>query len=179
MSRKFHLIAPALAAVAVAAPIAHANTAPSPRAKVDPLAVSYLRAKGLSPSQIKAWTVGVCSHGVKPAACYAPSKGAALTSSRAKVDPLAVSYLRAKGLSPSQIKAWTVGACSHGVKPAACFQGSERTATPAQTVQSGRFDWADAGIGAGATLGVVLLLSGLGVALVMSRQGRRRQAPSM
>jgi hypothetical protein len=42
--------------------------------------VGYLIGKGYTPSQVQAWTVGACSHEVKPAACFGPSKGANLTS---------------------------------------------------------------------------------------------------
>jgi hypothetical protein len=43
---------------------------------------------------------------------------------------------------------------------------------------SGGFSWSDAGIGAGATLGFVLLLVGFGGAFVIARQNRRRQVAS-
>ena len=107
------------------------------------------------------------------------SRGAALPSSRVRIDPLAVSYLRGLGFSPSQIRDWTVGVCSQAVKPAVCSLPSERTAAPAQGVQSGGFDWTDAGIGAVATLGIVLLLAGLGAGLAISRQNRRRPVASV
>ena len=100
-------------------------------------------------------------------------------SAQPKVDPLAVSYVRGQGLSASQVRDWTVGACSHQAKPTGCYSAVERSAAPAEAVGSNGFDWADAGIGAGATLGMVLLLAGLGAALVISRQNRRQQAPSM
>jgi hypothetical protein len=132
MSRKFHLIASALAAVAVAAPIAQAKP-------VDPLAVSLLNGRGFSAGQIFDWTQGACSFSVKPASCYLTPAEAKLASQRlaesmggprpiaasiaeAKpVDPLAVSLLRARGMSPSRIYDWTQGACSDEVKPAACY----------------------------------------------------------
>lgn len=49
------------------------------------------------------------------------------------------------------------------------------TASPAQVevISSGDFDWADAGIGAAATLGILLLVGGLGKALVLARNHRR------
>ncbi len=73
MIRKSHLLlALALVAAAVAAPIAQSSSAP----KVDPLAVGYLMGQGFTPSQIQAWTVGACSHQAKPAACFGPSRGA-------------------------------------------------------------------------------------------------------
>jgi hypothetical protein len=62
MIRKIRLITLALLAAAIAAPIGQAT--------VDPLAQSVLRAEGLSASEVKAWTTGVCSHQVKPATCY-------------------------------------------------------------------------------------------------------------
>ncbi len=164
---------PRVAAAAVAAPIAQASSAP----KVDPLAVSYLTGKGLSPSEVKSWTVGACSHQVKAASCYAMLEPTA-TSSAAKVDPFAVSYLIGKGLSPSEVKSWTIGACSHQAKAASCYAMLEPTAAAAASTQLARsigFQWDDAGIGAGVTLGIILLLGGAGASLVISRQNRRRQ----
>ena len=68
MIRKSHLLlALALAAAAVAAPIAQSSSAP----KVDPLAVGYLIGQGLTPSEVDAWTIGACSHQVKAASCFA------------------------------------------------------------------------------------------------------------
>ncbi len=66
-------------------------------------------------------------------------------------DPLAVSYLRNHGFpqAPTQIVGTSAG-----------------------------FSWSDAGIGAGATLGLVLLLAGVGGALVITRQNRRRHVAS-
>ena len=55
----------------------------------------------------------------------------------------------------------------------------ERTAAPVQVAESGGgFDWADAGIGAGAALGIALLLTGLGAGFVISRQNRSQRALS-
>jgi hypothetical protein len=217
--KSFSLLALALAAAAVAAPLALASSAP----KVDPLAVSYLIGQGYTPSQVEAWTVGACSHEAKPAACFGPSKGTNLTGGGAKVDPLAVSYLIGQGLSPSEVASWTVGACSHetraascyamfepaaastkvdplavsyltgqGLSPsevtswtagacsheakaASCFAMFQPAATSTQVVRSIGFQWGDAGIGAGAALGLVLLLGGAGAGLLISRQNRRRQ----
>ncbi len=97
-------------------------------------------------------------------------------SDRVPVDSLAASYLREMGLTPSQIESWAVGVCSQEVKPADCFPSSTSNAPVA--VRSNAFDWADAGIGAGATLGLVLLLAGLGAVLVTGRQYRRRHVAS-
>ena len=67
MIRKSHLLlALALVAAAVAAPIAQSSSTP----KVDPLAVGYLIGQGLSPSEVTSWTTGACSHQVKAASCY-------------------------------------------------------------------------------------------------------------
>jgi hypothetical protein len=172
--KSFTLLALALAAAAIAAPIAQASSTP----KVDPLAVSYLIGKGYTPSQIQAWTVGACSHEVKPAACFGPSKGANLTGGGAKVDPLAVSYLTGYGLSPSEVTSWTVGACSHEDKAASCYAMLDRASVTAASTQVARsigFQWGDAGIGAAATLGIILLVGGAGAGLLISRQNRRRQ----
>jgi hypothetical protein len=218
MIRKSHLLlALALVAAAVAAPIAQSSSAP----KVDPLAVSYLMGQGYTPSQVHAWTVGACSHETKPAACFGPSKGANLGGA-AKIDPLAVSYLMGQGLTPDQVQSWTAGACSQQTKAASCYAVFDRGATspkvdplavsylmgqgltpdevkswtagacsqqnraascyamfkPAATVstqvaRSTGFQWDDAGIGAGFTLGIMLLIGGAGAGLLISRQNRR------
>jgi hypothetical protein len=171
--KSFSLLALALVAAAVAAPIAQSSSAP----KVDPLAVGYLIGQGLSPSELTSWTTGACSHQVKAPSCYAMlGRSAAPTK---PVDPLAVGYLIGQGLTPSQVTAWTVGACSHQVKAASCyamFQPPATTSTP--IAQSPGFQWGDAGIGAGFTLGIVLLLGGAGAGLLISRQNRRHQTAS-
>jgi hypothetical protein len=83
------------------------------------------------------------------------------------------------GLTPSEVKAWTVGICSHPTKPAVCFAPFERAAAAASTstpsVDSKGFNWGDAGIGAGAALGVALLLTGMGAGFLITRHNRRRQ----
>jgi len=169
MFRKmFALLALALAAAAFAAPIAQSSSTP----KVDPLAVSYLMGQGLSPSEVTSWTVGACSHEVKDPSCYAMLGSAAPAP---KVDPLAVSYLMGQGLSPSQVRSWTVGACSQQVKDASCFaMFPSQTAAPTQGVNSTGFQWDDAGIGAGFTLGIVLL-GGAGAGLLIARRNGRHQ----
>ena len=101
--------------------------------RVDPLAVGYLQGQGYTPAQIRAWTVGACSQASKPAACFGPSRGANLVDRSTKVDPLAVSYLTGRGLSPSEVRSWTVGACSHAVKAASCFAAFDRNASAARS----------------------------------------------
>jgi hypothetical protein len=167
--KSFSLLALALAAAAVAAPIAQSNSAP----KVDPLAVSYLMGQGLSPSEVTSWTVGACSHQAKAASCYAMFRSAAASP---KVDPLAVSYLMGQGLSPSEVQSWTVGACSHQLKDASCY-AMFKPAAPSSTQVAGStgFQWGDAGIGAGLTLGIVLLVGGAVARLFLSRHNRSRQ----
>jgi hypothetical protein len=108
----------ALAAAVVAASIAQANPT---TAKVDPLAVGYLQGQGYTPAQIKAWTVGACSHASKPAPCFGPSRGANLIDLSTKVDPLAVGYLIGQGLSPSEVTSWTTGDCSRRLKDVSCY----------------------------------------------------------
>jgi hypothetical protein len=137
---------------------------------VDPLAVSYLMGMGLSPSQVSSWTVGACSHKAKAASCYAMFQ----STTAPKIDPLAVGYLMGKGLTPSQVQSWTVGACSHRVKDASCYAMFPSEAASTQAVPSDGFQWADAGVGAGFTLGIVLILAGSG--LFISRQNRRQQS---
>ena len=177
MIRKSHLLALVLstAAVAIAAPIAQSNPAP----RVDPLAESYLMGRGLSPSEVKSWTVGACSQQVKADSCYSIlDRTATAGVSLPKVDPLAESYLAGRGLSPSEVKSWTVGACSQQVKAASCYSILDRTTTAAaastQIVRSTGFHWVDAGIGAAVTLGIVLLLGGIGAGLI-SRHPRGPQ----
>jgi hypothetical protein len=214
MIRKSHLLlALALVAAAVAAPIAHSSSTP----KVDPLAVGYLIGQGLSPSEVTAWTTGSCSQEVKAASCYAMlrvprepevfslgtalaeyaqqhvavrrepkvfSLGTALAehaqklkqTATPKVDPLAVGYLMGQGLSPSQVKSWTVGACSHRVKDASCYAMFPSQAASTQVVPPSGFQWGDAGIGAGFTLGIILL-GGAAAGLFISRRQGGRQAP--
>jgi hypothetical protein len=171
MIRKSHLLlALALVAAAVAAPIAQSSSAP----KVDPLAVDYLIGQGLTPSQVSSWTTGACSQAVKAASCYAMLNRSA--TSTKPVDPLAADYLIGQGLTPSQVSSWTTGACSHQVKAASCYAMFKSAATSStQITRSTGFQWGDAGIGAGFTLGIVLLLGGAGAGLLISRQNRRRQ----
>ena len=165
MIRKSHLLL-ALVAAAVAAPIAQSSSAP----KVDPLAVGYLIGQGLSPSEVTSWTTGACSHQVKAASCYAMFRSAAVAP---KIDPLAVGYLTGQGLTPSQVTSWTTGACSHQVKDAACYAMLHQTDTSTQVARSTGFQWGDAGIGAGFTLGILLLLGAGAAGLLISRQNRR------
>jgi hypothetical protein len=169
MIGKSHLLlALALVAAAVAAPIAQSNSTP----RVDPLAVGYLIGHGLSPSEVRSWTTGACSNQVKPATCYAMFRSSAAPK---PVDPLAVSYLIGQGLSPSEVIAWTAGICSHRVKDAACYAMFRPAPTRStQITSSTGFQWGDAGIGAGFTLGIVLL-GGAGAGLLSSRHNRRHQ----
>lgn len=180
MSRVITFVSVALVAAAVAVPIAQSQTGSS-RPKVDPLAVSYLQGQGYTPAQITAWTVGACSHASKPAACFGPTRGADL--SRPTVDPLAVGYLIGQGLSPNEVKSWTVGPCSHQSKPASCYaafdHGTSASTPTVSSVSSDSFSWGDAGVGAGAAVGTLLLLGGMSAGFVISRQHRRRQAASV
>lgn len=172
MSRILCLVALALAAAAATAQATFASDGKP----VDPLAVSYLIGRGLSPNEVQSWTVGTCSQATKPASCFTVLDRAVVSK---PIDPLAVSYLMGRGLSPSEIQAWTVGICSQAEKPAVCFAPFERTAattTVATSVAaSDGFNWGDAGIGAGAALGIALLLTGMGASLLVTRHNRRRQ----
>ena len=81
--------------------------------------------------------------------------------SRKPIDPLAVSYLMGLGLSPSEVTSWTSGACSQEFKAASCYAMLETSAVVStQASRSIGFQWADAGIGAGFAVGVLLLLGG-------------------
>jgi hypothetical protein len=162
------LLVLALVAAAVAAPIARSDSAP----KVDPLAVSYLIGRGLAPSEVVSWTTGPCSRENKPASCFAMFTRTAAP----KVDPLAVSYLIGQGLTPSEVASWTTGTCSRQDKPASCFAMFDRVVPSIRSTPSTGFQWGDAGIGAGFTLGIVLLVGGAVAGLLISRQSRRREA---
>ena len=101
----------------------------------------------------------------------------AQSSSKPKVDPLAVGYLIGQGLTPSQVTSWTTGACSHQAKASSCyamFKPAEASSTPVS--DSTGFQWGDAGIGAGFALGIVLLVGGAGAGLLISRRNGRQQA---
>jgi hypothetical protein len=183
MLRKSHIIVLALVAAAVAAPLAQAGK------PADPLALSILREKGYTPAQIAAMTkVPSPAKPVDPLAVsilrgrgYSPSQIATMTGGSIPVsapaprpvDPLAVSYLRSQGLTPSEVVDWTTGACSHEVKAASCFAVFDRNTSDVATASTSTgFAWGDAGIGAAATLGIVLLAMGLGFTLIT--RGRRQ-----
>jgi hypothetical protein len=180
MLRKSHIIALALVAAAVAAPIAQAGK------PADPLAVSMLLGKGYTAAQIAAMTtVSSPKRAVDPLAAsillekgYTAAQIAAMTGGSIPVsaptpavDPLAISYLQSMGLTPSEIADWTTGACSHEVKAASCYAVFEHGSTNVASASDG-FAWGDAGIGAAATLGIVLLVMGLGFTLIT--RGRRQ-----
>jgi len=186
MSRIISLIALALAAAAVAAPIAQSVEDPTGGQAIDPLAVSYLRDQGYSPGQIKV-LVGqgdplafsyLLDKGLSPAQIVAQ---ATVRSPReiTAIDPLAISYLRNLGMNQAQIDEWTTGVCAQAVRPAVCSLPLSEVDTAAAAQESSvGFSWSDAGIGAGATLGLVLLLAGVGGAFAISRNSRRRHVAS-
>jgi hypothetical protein len=186
MSRMFSVIALALTAAAVAAPMAQGVEDPNGGQAVDPLAVSYLRDQGYSPGQIKV-LVGkgdplafsyLLDKGLSPAQIVAQATVRSPRETTA-IDPLAMSYLRNLGMNQAQIDEWTTGVCAQADRPAVCELPLSAVATPTVVEEiSGGFSWSDAGIGAGATLGIVLLLVGLGGALVISRHNRRRHVAS-
>jgi hypothetical protein len=170
MSRMFTLIALALAAAAVAVPVAQGVTDPSGGQVADPLAASYLRGQGLSPAEVKARTVGIDPL----AASYIRNGGFPQVGTTKAIDPLAASYIRNNGFPQ-------VGT-TKAIDPLAAsyLRNGGFPQAPAQVVTaSGGFDWADAGIGAGATLGLVLLVAGLGAALITTRHNRRRHVASV
>ena len=74
-------------------------------------------------------------------------------------------------MTSSEVADWTTGACSHDVKAASCYAVFDHSGTPAASTSDG-FAWGDAGIGAAATLGIVLLVMGLDFTLVT--RGRRQ-----
>jgi hypothetical protein len=172
-----------LAAVVFAAPIAQAN---SNSGEVG-LARGILETQfGFSPSRAADWTTGVCSYQVKPSSCY-QTPAHAQAQSVAEAPALGVF----RGMSPQQIQEWSVGVCSYQDKPSSCYLtpkhaaaqsqaeavaiGATRTASPPAGLPADTsvpFSWSDAGIGAAATLGFILFLSGLGAALL---RNQRRQ----
>ncbi len=177
MSRTIKLIALALAAAAVAAPMAQSVTDPNGTQAVDPLAVSYLQGQGFSPGEIKV----LVGQGDPLAVSYLRNHGfphaqVATHATPKAIDPLAVSYLQNQGFSPGEIKV-LVG---QGDPLAVSYLRNHGfPQAPTQIVgTSAGFSWSDAGIGAGATLGLVLLLAGVGGALAISRQNRRRHVAS-
>jgi hypothetical protein len=198
MIRRSHLLlALALVAAAFAAPIARAQADPPSRTVTVPAWLSKIHYPGTSypfnsvgipaslarthypGTSVPFANTATCSQEVKPPSCYAmpaPSLAAPVADEPKPVDPLAVGYLTGRGLSPSEVASWTTGTCSQETRPASCY--SMFDAAPAVSTQVSRsvgFQWADAGIGAGFALGVVLLLAGAGAGFLISRQARRRQ----
>ena len=111
------------------------------------------------------------------AAVAAPfAQGVTDPNGRQAVDPLAVSYLQGQGFSPGEIKV-LVG---QGDPLAVSYLRNHGfPQAPTQIVgTSAGFSWSDAGIGAGATLGVVLLVAGLAGGIAIARQNRRRHVAS-
>jgi hypothetical protein len=95
------------------------------------------------------------------------------------------------GFSPSRATDWTTGVCSYADKPSSCYltptQAKEQSYAQARSIGalapdptptvagvglSPGFQWNDAGIGAGATLGLVLIVAGIGAAAAI--RNRRR-----
>jgi hypothetical protein len=186
MTRKLSFIALALVAAAVAAPMAQGVEDPKGGQAIDPLAVSYLQDQGYSPGQIKV-LVGqgdplafsyLLDKGLSPAQIVAQATVRSPRETTA-IDPLAISYLRNLGMNQAQIDEWTTGVCAQADRPAVCSLPLSAVGTGAVVQESSvGFSWSDASIGAGATLGLVLLLAGVGGALVITRQNRRRHVAS-
>jgi hypothetical protein len=145
---------------------------------------------GFSPSRAVAWTTGVCTYVDKPASCY-------LTQSQARATSLAEAQALGvyRNMAPSQAHDWSVGVCSYADKPSSCYltpaeataqskalahaMGADRLASPASTevtTSTSGFSWGDAGIGAAAMLGLVLLLVGIGVTIARRRVRTLRHA---
>lgn len=131
---------------------------------------------------------------VAAAAIAAPATQAVGSPPKPESLATASGFLAQQRMPASRIGAWTAGVCSHAVKPGSCYVtpaeatlASERSAEGflgTQSYQSGQpesldrggFDWADAGIGAGITGGMALLIAALGASLAISRQNHRRPA---
>ena len=139
---------------------------------------------GFSQARAVSWTTGACSYQVKPASCYQTPGQARKTS---------VAEARAIGtygqMTTQQVQDWTSGVCSYQDKPSSCYLTPKQASAQSQSLadamgvpqsvspvgsfgSSSAFSWGAAGIGAAATLGVVLLLVGLGVAFT-----RRQREP--
>jgi hypothetical protein len=181
-------IALVIAATATVTPAAQAaGNAPRPGSVAT--AIGFLAQQGMSANKIGAWTTGVCSDAVKPSSCYLTPAEARLASERT-----ARGFLRANGMTGREVERWTTGVCSAAVKPSSCYLtpaearlASQRTAEgfldrqnlqPGQveTPNRGGFHWGDAGVGAGVTAGMALLLTALGASLVISRRKHGRPA---
>jgi hypothetical protein len=93
------------------------------------------------------------------------------------------------GFTPSRAADWTTGVCTYGDNPSSCYlSGKQAVAqssaeaqamgvqplpsspTPVAVSAPSAFHWGDAGIGAAATLGIVLILAGLAVYVARSRR---------
>ncbi len=177
MSRTITLITLALAAAAVAAPMAQSVTDPNGKQAVDPLAVSYLQGQGFSPGEIKV----LVGQGDPLAVSYLRNHGfpqaqVATPATTKAIDPLAVSYLQNQGFSPGEIKVLVGQGDPLGISYLR-NDGFPQATTQIVGTSAG-FSWSDAGIGAGATLGIVLVLAGLGGALAITRHNRRRHVAS-
>jgi hypothetical protein len=55
---------------------------------------------------------------------------AALARTPVTVDPLAVGYLTGRGLSPTEVRSWTAGACSRVTKPSSCYAAIDPKLAP-------------------------------------------------
>jgi hypothetical protein len=166
-------IATALAVAAVGMTIAQAAGANSGSVG---LARGILETQyGFSPSQAVSWTTGACSYKVKPSSCY-------LTPAEARATSVAeASSLGAyRNMTPQQAINWSTGVCSYQDKPSSCYLTPKQAAAQSQAladamgvpqsvtwiVPSGStsaFNWGTAGIWAAGTLGLILLLTGIGV----------------
>ena len=169
-------IAAAAMIAAAVAPYAAADSAKGTRIQIPPN-LTHLRERGSTgylPQVRHVVIPPALSQFQEPGSTGWVAVSARLQPSPKPVDPLAVSYLMGRGLSPSQVKSWTVGACSHRVKDASCYAMFPSQVASTEVVRSNGFQWDDAGIGAGFTLGIVLACAGAG--LLISRQNRRQQS---
>lgn len=142
---------------------------------------------GFSAGRAESWTSGACSYQERPASCY-------LTPAQARAVSVAeATALGAyRGMTAQQAYDWSVGVCSYADKPSSCYlspteaaaqskalavaMGVPSVPVAATTSGSSGFSWGDAGIGAAAMLGVVLLAVGLGFTYARRRVRSLRHA---
>jgi hypothetical protein len=187
-NRHISRLATVLVVAAVSATIAQAAAGANPGSVGLARGVLETQA-GFSQARAVSWTTGVCSYQDRPASCYLTPANARRTS---------IAEARAlgtyRGMTTQQAQDWSSGVCSYQDKPSSCYLTPKQAAAQSQAladamgvptafpslgvdtpVTSSAFSWGDAGIGAGAALGIVLLLAGLGTTIALRQRRREPQ----